>query len=588
MKRLCSLFLFVTLASLLIIGLSPNWAYASVNDFNFSSFKADYYLSKDSNGHSTMKVVEKLTAEFVNNNQNHGIERVIPRYYDGHLVGFRFESMQRNGLTEPIFEQRQESQFTVISTKRNDYVNGTQEYTFTYTLTDVTKDFGNHQELYWDTNGTGWSQSFGLVHAAVHLDKSILKDFTGSVSCYEGVEGSKKKCSRLSNDDSVLFSSTGKLNAGENLTFDLSFKTGTFINYQMTFFDYVPYVLAALSLCLFVLMIFIKLKYGRNYPGKGTIIAEYTPPENISILLAADISDNSARSATAQLLDLAVRKKIRIIESDNNSFGIFKSKEYSLELVNVDHLDSDESSLIRIFFGGLVVGAKYTLKRQDTSKAIALSALFLTVGKKSQDNGYRKNQKGITIIQSLMLLGVYGCLIFAYTSGGGGINGIMAFMEFVLFIVSILSITFFKLLLLKPLTQKGRTVYDYLQGLKLYIKMAEVDRLKFLQSPDGALKESIDINDSSQLVVLYERLLPYAVLFGQEKEWLKQLGKYYEVNNASPYWYSGNGSFNAAVFASSVSSFSSYANSGSFSSSSGAGGGGSSGGGGGGGGGGGV
>jgi uncharacterized membrane protein YgcG len=110
-----------------------------------------------------------------------------------------------------------------------------------------------------------------------------------------------------------------------------------------------------------------------------------------------------------------------------------------------------------------------------------------------------------------------------------------------------------------------------------------------LQSPEGAQKVGgVDLNDGAQLVKLYERVLPYAVLFNQEKEWTKRIGDYYAKANTSPDWYAGNAVFNAAVFSSAISNFSTAASYSSASSSStgGSSGGGFSGGGGGGGGGG--
>jgi uncharacterized membrane protein len=79
-----------------------------------------------------------------------------------------------------------------------------------------------------------------------------------------------------------------------------------------------------------------------------------------------------------------------------------------------------------------------------------------------------------------------------------------------------------------------------------------------LQSPEGAekLEVTIDVNDKGQLVKLYERVLPYAILFGQEKGWNSQLGQYYESVNQAPDWYVGNNAvFNAAMFSSAMSSF---------------------------------
>lgn len=142
------------------------------------------------------------------------------------------------------------------------------------------------------------------------------------------------------------------------------------------------------------------------------------------------------------------------------------------------------------------------------------------------------------------------------------------------------------------LTNKGLALRRYLEGLKYYITVAESERINMLLGPDGAQKNAelhIDARDNRQRVVLYERLLPYAILFGQEKNWSKQLGAYYDETDQQPTWYRGSTSFNAATFGAAMSTFTSATatyGGGSSSSSGGSSGGGSSGGGGGGGGGG--
>src|SRR5690606_13383930 len=151
----------------------------------------------------------------------------------------------------------------------------------------------------------------------------------------------------------------------------------------------------------------------------------------------------------------------------------------------------------------------------------------------------------------------------------------------------ILAVITFVLLAKKPLTAKGAEHRDHLKGLKDYIRLAEQERINYLQSPQGALRIPVDTGDTHELIKLNERLLPYAVLFGLEKKWADELGKHYEELGESPSWYTGSTAFNAAVFASGIGSMNSSVSS-SFSSSSGgsSGGGGSGGGGGGGGGGG--
>ena len=92
-------------------------------------------------------------------------------------------------------------------------------------------------------------------------------------------------------------------------------------------------------------------------------------------------------------------------------------------------------------------------------------------------------------------------------------------------------------------TIKGLQYSRYLDGLKLYIKMAEADRLQFLQSVQGA-----DTSPAG-VVKLYEKLLPYAVLFRLEESWLQELAHYYEQPDLTPpTWYVGVGVFSAREF----------------------------------------
>ena len=70
--------------------------------------------------------------------------------------------------------------------------------------------------------------------------------------------------------------------------------------------------------------------------------------------------------------------------------------------------------------------------------------------------------------------------------------------------------------------------------------MAEADRLKFLQSVEG-----VDTSEAG-IVNLYEKLLPYAALFGLEKSWMNELKKYYELEDIeSPDWYDSDFSYAA-------------------------------------------
>lgn len=583
MKRIYFRLVLGLFISLFFVGFIPNVANAGVEDFNFSSYDADFYLSKDSSGHSVMKVVERYTAEFNNLNQNKGIVKAIPADFDGHSVSFHLISLTRNGQSEPIFEQKKSGGYEIVSTGTNEYVNGTQKYIFTYTLSDVTKVYGDNQELFWDTNGTGSVQSFDSVTARVHLDDSVISDFTGETQCYQGPANSNEKCDSKVVDDVATFNSTRALGAHENLTMSVVFKSGTFADYSATIADFIPLILIGLAVIAFIIIIIIKFIYGRNNPGKGTIVPEYLPPKNTSVLMSAEIFDKPKNSVTAQIIDFAVRHKIRIEETEKDAF-IGKTKEYSAELLSVEGLNLDELGLIYALFGGEKIGAKYIFKKDDVAMGIKTRAIVESTKKESKKIGYRVKQTPISVAYLLVILVMFTLVGFAIYISLNGPNAIAAFFGFVL--IGLFAVLFFPLKLgnINPLTANGRELFDYLKGLKMYIKLAEKERLRVLQSIEGADRKQINTGDNAEMVVLYERVLPYAVLFGQEKSWLKHLGAFYENNQMRPDWYSGMGTFNAVAFASSVGSFSSFAGSNSFSSTGGAGGGGFSGGGGGGGG----
>jgi uncharacterized membrane protein YgcG len=58
------------------------------------------------------------------------------------------------------------------------------------------------------------------------------------------------------------------------------------------------------------------------------------------------------------------------------------------------------------------------------------------------------------------------------------------------------------------------------------------------------------------VVKLYEKLLPFAVLFGVEDQWSRVLAIHYTDSSVTPDWYIGNGAFNTALFIGSLSSLS--------------------------------
>ncbi len=67
----------------------------AVNNFEITSFSADYYLSKDDENYAQLRIVEKIEAQFPNFDQNHGIERALPKKYRGQWLGLEVKSISK-------------------------------------------------------------------------------------------------------------------------------------------------------------------------------------------------------------------------------------------------------------------------------------------------------------------------------------------------------------------------------------------------------------------------------------------------------------------------------------------------------------
>lgn len=582
--------IFGLLTLLILSAVQINPVGASVNDFTIKDFQADYYLNKDSKGYSTLKTVELITATFPDSNQNHGIERVIPLQYDGHDVNLELQSIKdTNGADVKYSTSKSNNNLVVRIGDAGSFVHGDKQYVVSYNQKNVTKTFSNtaDDEFYWDVNGTGWSQPFTSVTARLHLNADVAGLLNDKQSCYYGAEGANNKCQIIKSDDGLIATATN-LKAGENMTIAVGFKQNSFQAYRMSLSEFIArniiWIEAVFVMLLIVAVLIIKITKDKSAPGRGTIVAEYLPPKGIDVAMASVIGGNSLTWVSATYIDLAVRHKIRIIKNEDS--GLFK-KIFTLELLSVDGLTATEKDVVAALFGAdCQVGKKYEIKsnKQDYKLSSALTKIYKGVQNQAKANGYylvNKKPHSIMLLLSAFILVQSIILGFVFNYNDSNI---------IVFMIGLFgtSIALIIKSAQKPLSSTGREISDYLKGLKLYIKIAEEDRIKFLQSPSGAAQAAVDVNDTGAVLRLYERVLPYAVLFGIESEWTKVLGKYYEQQNTNPDWYVGDSIFNSVMFASAISSFSSSAASATYTSSSsgGSSGGGFSGGGGGGGGGG--
>ncbi len=569
--------------------------FADVDDFTFDSMTVDYTLTRDDDGVSRLAVVEQIVAVFPEADQNRGIRRLLPNRYNGQPLHPDVTSVtDENGAARPM-EVDSDDGVTSIVSRADDFLHGQQTYVITYTLENVTWNFPDTGlEFYWDVNGVDWAQPFAFVTARLHLDAELAASLSGRMACYQGVQNATDPCASIiqtpaENDGAVITALAVGVGPHQTLSLAVGFAGETFTPFDTSYLAApLGWMQGAAGLAVLGaggVALRARRRGLADEPGRPTIIAEYTPPPGVDALESAVLLGKTSKAIPAEVLEQAVVGSIRIVEGKAKWFG---KAGLIAELVDPSLADGDGRMLLDGLFRTGVPGEQYEFGTQDTRFSKAAQKILAAAEKELKSRGLRRTVTGATRAAPIIAgaVGVIAVFALGMLAIGASVNPAVPLA--VMGVAVVILIAIIALCARKPLTASGAETRDHLRGLEEFISWAEADRIRMLQSPEGAERVAVDVDDPRQKLALYEKLLPYAVVFGQEKQWSKELAVLYTAAGVvGPYWYYGSGAFDASSFSSGIGSLSSAAMS-SSSTSGGSSGGGGAGGGGGGGGGGGV
>jgi uncharacterized membrane protein len=542
MKRLRWLLASLGLAAIIAV---PQLASADVNDFAITSFTSDQTLTnKDPQGQ--LRIVERISVDF--HYFNHGILRAIPKSYKNHSLQLHVNKISSETGAAAEYTTYSSNGNTVLKIGDPDRtVTGPQEYTIDYTVSNVLGFYDDHTELYWDVNGDQWQQQFARVEATLHLPDDLEQSHVPL--CYTGSYGSSaQNCQISTTGNTVHAKTTQPLTANQGLTYVVSLKSGYFhpSKWYETLAEYSGPIIG-ISLPILVLGgagLAYWWRRGRDAKGTGVIVPQYDAPDNLKALQVDGLMDFRASNAgiTATIIDLAVRGYIQIIETKKDKKLRKDSLSYSLKLLNNDFtgLDENEKSLINALFGSATVGNEVDVSKQKNKLYTTANKLRGDVKQQLTSEGYfraktpgasKKRRIGLWILGGLILLVV--AVVY------GGVLSIIGFViGGLIAAVCLVSID--------ARTAKGVAAKEHVEGLKLYLNVAEKQRIKKLQSPDAAYADHA--KEPKKTVELFEKLLPFAMVLGVEKQWSKQFESLYTT---PPDWYNGNwNTFNAVYLTS--------------------------------------
>jgi uncharacterized membrane protein YgcG len=579
-------------------------------DESIAKFIVDIEINED----ASILVTEKILYDF-GENERHGIFRDIPVVYgdDTILVDFDFYSVTDENGNEYEYEV-----FDYFYSKRlkigdpDEYLTGEHWYYITYSVDNFVNGFLDYDELFWNITGNFWEVPIYYVEAHVFTPSGGSSEGK-SATCYTGEFGyAYKDCSySVVSDDEIVYKSSSTLHpyqgmsivagfekgfvdlpavlhvsrdpAGANLYLDGKYNSGVgFVtlrldegSYSLEFkkFKYVSevigvdlkageveYVQVVLEKSVWapfwefylplgvlfagILIAFLLWWYrGRDDEGRGTIMPIYDVPENLTPGEVGVLCDERVHlhDITACILNFAVKGYLNIKKTEKDRF--LWGKDYDFSFVKVkDPLEGELKSYEKRIFDGIFYSKDVcTVKLKTLEKKFCKSLpkikeeLYNCV----LERGYfsKDPEKAVSNYKWVSL----GVFIFVFLFDV--FLGIYAESAWYL-LLFLLPIVFFVLSYLMPKkTKVGRLDYEKVLGFKMFLKATQKDRLEVLFSP-------------KEYQGLFEKCLPYAIVFGIEDKWASQFKGLYED---FPSWYVGSGSFVLHDFVGEIGAFSSIA-----------------------------
>lgn len=582
----------------------------------------------------SMVVSETIAVQATGDQIKRGIVREFPTSYQGRdgkrvRVGFTLLDVRRDGAAEPHHTEERSNGVAIYAGSKDVFLApGRYTYTLVYRTTRQLGFFAEHDELYWNVNGNGWRLPLDRVSCTVRLPGEAR---ALEAVAYEGPMGSTDSRSfSVQGQREVGFSSSRPYAPGEGLTIAVSWPKGFVAPPPVTEQaaralaedgGRIPAALGAGLLFLYYMLAWMKV--GRD-PKKGVIIPRFAPPRGFSPAMVRMLwrmkFDSTAftaavvsmavkgalviRDASVMRLALSDQAPASLSMGERAAWDELRGAGRNVELRNVNHKvlararqaiqDKLGRELSSTYFltntGWVLPGLAITLAAvagmawaAPTPPELLFICVWLTgwtfgcvmllrqVAVSWRARGVRGKFSAVVLsVFALPFLLGEAAGLFALVSLAG-LAPTLGFGAMIL-----MNALFYELL--KAPTLIGRQTLDEIEGFRLYLSVAEKDRLNFIHPPDETPE-------------LFERFLPYAMALGVENQWGERFARLLDQAGYEPGWYVGShwnrvhpGSFASGLgrdMQSAVSSASRAPGS-----SSGMGGGGSSGGGGGGGGGG--
>lgn len=514
---------------------------SDVGDFSYDSWDARYVVGLDDDGRARMQVTETLVARFPDFDQNRGIVRGLPLNYQNAPLDTRVISVtDERGAAVP-FEVEEEDDLLLVLTGDDDYVRGAVTYVIEYEMSDVIlhRDDARADEFYWDLLPLDSDQPIDSFRAEIAFDEAMSDRLTGSARCYSGPEGSTQECAIAgpsADGGAAVFSvESGERAAGDGVTVAIGFEPGTAAQPPARLpdpvTDTVPAVAAAGAVCLSAGAWLALAAFKRKRrTSTGIVVAQYEVPDSLPPLLAGAIMPRSKDVIAAEIVHLAVRGALRIEEGD----GAQRPRLRRLPGVRIS--DPLDVKAFGALFAKANAGGVVDIPARSEAFAKRMTNLVESGKKAAEERGLTttaRSRSAIFVQSCAIAVAVAGLGLSLWGVLSGRQSGIPALVAISVAALLVMMSSIYSFATHTVLTPAGALAHEHLLGVREFIRVAEADRLRMLQSYTGAERRQ---DGDADVIHVYELLLPFAMLFGQEDEWGEVLEQVYAREHRGPDW----------------------------------------------------
>jgi uncharacterized membrane protein YgcG len=534
---------------------------------------------------SSMTVVENIAITVEHDQIKRGIIRVFPTVYKNpegreFEVGFEVQNVLLDG--EKVPWQKFDSGRTVdirVGDQNVIVPVGSHVYTIVYKTTRQVGFFEEFDELYWNVTGNDWTFPIESASCKIKLPGKDYGEGFRSIEWYVGAFGSKGIASdaqKLS-DNTVI--TARPLKKKEGLTVVFTWPKGLVTPPPPPRKDNTEkqtYVGMATLAGVLAWLGFAWKKWGKD-PVKKAVVPIFYPPNNESAAYLRYVENLRTDDVafTSMIIELAIKGALKITEEEGiktffgrekNRITLYKCEEpkeklepeeeavlYTLfpndrkELRFGDEFREDLENAKRVlnreivnrgpahytknsskFYPALIIYAIGTAMLKPFSGEFPLTLvvvaifglLLIFVGMMGGSVTNTKRSMFFRVIRRFLpSLAVAGIVLVAFGEQG------MSPVPPTLFFVATGAIASMRPLMAKR-TKESTDLLSDIQGLKLYMKTAEKERMEMFNPPEETPR-------------LYERLLPYAYALDIAETWANRFEKILKDAQYKPEWFDG-------------------------------------------------